>query len=165
MADPQVSTKRLTTRRWELSDLGWYRDAIDDDIRRLTRESPTMGSDAALLEHLDGHASSLSIAVLDASGLVGNLGIHRRDQLIEFSYWIAASARGKGYATELLIAATRWATEEFGPETTLELQIHPENHASMTVAERAGYRMSGYRWTGDRCADADGRVAIYMIER
>jgi len=54
--------------------------------------------------------------------------------------WILAShAHGKGYATEAVRAAIGWGERHFGPIQTTCI-IDPENHPSLRVAEKCGYR-------------------------
>jgi RimJ/RimL family protein N-acetyltransferase len=53
--------------------------------------------------------------------------------------WVFASAsHGKGYATEAVRAATAWGDRYFDSRTSCI--IHPENLASIRVAEKCGYR-------------------------
>ena len=54
--------------------------------------------------------------------------------------WVLASQwHGKGYATEAVRAAVAWGDRHFSPARTTCL-IHPENLASIRVAEKCGYR-------------------------
>lgn len=56
------------------------------------------------------------------------------------SGWVLASEfHGKGYATEAMRAVMAWGDEHFGAERTACL-IHPDNDASLRVAEKLGYR-------------------------
>jgi RimJ/RimL family protein N-acetyltransferase len=60
----------------------------------------------------------------------------------ELGYLVAPSARGRGYATELLRLLTDWAFEQAGVlRATLVIDV--ENPASARVAERAGYVREG----------------------
>ncbi len=53
--------------------------------------------------------------------------------------WVLSSAsHGKGYATEAVRAAIAWGDRNFHSQTSCI--IHPENHASIRVAEKCGYR-------------------------
>jgi RimJ/RimL family protein N-acetyltransferase len=53
--------------------------------------------------------------------------------------WVLSSAHhGKGYATEGVRAALTWADEHL-PATRTVCLIHPENAASIHLAEKAGY--------------------------
>jgi RimJ/RimL family protein N-acetyltransferase len=61
---------------------------------------------------------------------------------LELGYWVAEGQRGKGIATEALKLLTQWI-ETDTDATQIDLPIHPENGASMKVAERAGYTHRG----------------------
>ncbi len=57
----------------------------------------------------------------------------------ELGWALASRLHGKGYATEAVRAAIAWGDEHFGRVRTACL-IHPENLASIRVAEKCGYR-------------------------
>lgn len=159
---PEFSTRRLSVRPWMSDDAAWYVAAIDDEITRFTREPHELTEAAwrgrratALFD-----PASSSVAVVDADHhLVGQLGVTVHQESIELSYWIAAPFRNCGLATELLEAATSWAAER--EPQVIELRIHPENAASIGVAERAGYRFFGFETSCEPCTDDQGRVAVY----
>jgi RimJ/RimL family protein N-acetyltransferase len=78
---------------------------------------------------------------------VGELGFadfHRDIQpsfrgIPELGWVLAAAAHGKGYATEAVRAAVAWGDDHFHGGRTVCL-IHPENLASMRVAEKCRYQ-------------------------
>ena len=82
----------------------------------------------------------------DSGNLVGEVGFgeFKRDMkpLIkgepELGYAFAASAHGKGYASEAAVAAVKWGDEFFG---TLRMSciVDPGNSASVRVAEKCGF--------------------------
>jgi RimJ/RimL family protein N-acetyltransferase len=57
----------------------------------------------------------------------------------EIGWVLVPRVHGKGYATETVRAAVEWGDARFGPARTVCL-IHPENLASIRVAEKSGYR-------------------------
>ncbi len=59
--------------------------------------------------------------------------------LPEIGWALAPRIHGHGYATEAVRAALVWGEGHFGPARTICL-IHPENLASIRVAEKCGYR-------------------------
>jgi RimJ/RimL family protein N-acetyltransferase len=59
--------------------------------------------------------------------------------LPELGWALAATAQGKGYATEAVRAALTWGEAHFASARTVCI-IHPENLASIRVAEKCGYR-------------------------
>ena len=83
-------------------------------------------------------------AVVEDGVAVGNVGasaIELRHQTAWISYWLAPSARGKGYATAALIAVCEWAFDN--GLYRLELGHRVNNPASCRVATAAGFRAEG----------------------
>jgi RimJ/RimL family protein N-acetyltransferase len=71
--------------------------------------------------------------------VVGGVNLRFGDvEIAEVSYFLRASARGRGLATRAVRLVSRWAFDELGIER-IELRVHPENEASRRVAERAGF--------------------------
>jgi precorrin-6A synthase len=62
--------------------------------------------------------------------------------IAEVSYFLSAAVRGRGIATRAVRLVTRWAFDELGIER-VELRAHPDNLASVRVAERAGFTREG----------------------
>ena len=60
----------------------------------------------------------------------------------EASYFLRASARGRGIATRALLMVTDWGFRERG-QARVFLRCHPENAGSRTLAERAGFTYEG----------------------
>jgi RimJ/RimL family protein N-acetyltransferase len=56
----------------------------------------------------------------------------------EIGWVLPPRAHGQGYATEAARAVVAWGDERFGSARTVCL-IHPENLASLRVAEKCGY--------------------------
>ncbi|QXJ21052.1 GNAT family N-acetyltransferase [Actinomadura graeca] len=89
----------------------------------------------------------IHLAVTDRPNerLIGTIGLFRTDwkQLTcEVGYGMRPSARGHGYATEALSLVSRWALRECGL-FRVELRALVSNHASIRVAEKAGYHREG----------------------
>lgn len=57
----------------------------------------------------------------------------------EIGWVLAPAVHGRGYATEAVTAAQAWGDAHFGPVRTVCI-IHPENHPSLRLAEKFGYR-------------------------
>ncbi|MDL4819426.1 GNAT family N-acetyltransferase [Actinomadura opuntiae] len=98
------------------------------------------------------------LAVTDRStgGLIGTIGLFKVDwaQLTcEVGYGMRSSARGRGYATEALSLLSDWAIRDCGLYR-IELRALTTNHASIRVAEKAGYVREGLARGAER--DADG---------
>ncbi|MER7123479.1 GNAT family N-acetyltransferase [Streptomyces goshikiensis] len=75
--------------------------------------------------------------------LVASVGIHLPGPgLYEIGYWAVREHRGRGYTTEAVLAAARWAFTELGA-VRLEWRAEVGNHGSLAVAEKAGFRVEG----------------------
>ncbi len=61
------------------------------------------------------------------------------DGMPEIGWVLASAAHGKGYATEAVKAAVEWGDQQLGADKTCCI-IHPENTASVRVAQKCGYR-------------------------
>jgi RimJ/RimL family protein N-acetyltransferase len=57
----------------------------------------------------------------------------------ELGYVLASQFHGKGYAREAVSAIVAWGDEHFQKARTVCL-VSPDNHISLRVAERCGYR-------------------------
>lgn len=150
-------------RAWTPRDAAWYVASIDDEIARWTREpdapppddwwervgSLTLGDEGSSLCIEDEHGSP-----------VGSFGIWYRDGEAELSYWVAATHRRNGYAAEALAGAVEWLSVVH-PDFGVLLEIHPENAASIAVAEAAGFSFDETVDSCAPCADENGQVAVY----
>lgn len=83
-------------------------------------------------------------AVVENGVAVGNVGVSAIDVRHETAwiyYWLAASARGKGFATSALLSVCDWA---FANDLhRLELGHRVNNPASCRVATAAGFQTEG----------------------
>jgi ribosomal-protein-alanine N-acetyltransferase len=70
---------------------------------------------------------------------LGNIALSFDATVGEVSYWVAASARGRGVATRALRLLSEWAFAALGLSES-RLWTHADKLASRLVAERAGYR-------------------------
>ena len=104
-----------------------------------------------------GIPSGVAFAITDArSGeLVGCCGVDdwTKEDVAQFGYWIAAGARGRGYAGRATILLTRWLFE-LGAARVF-MTIVAGNERSLSVARRAGFVYEGTMrshavWQGQR---------------
>jgi RimJ/RimL family protein N-acetyltransferase len=78
---------------------------------------------------------------------IGDIGFaeHKRDiqppieGMPELGWALISEAHGRGYATEALRAAVAWGDGHFGDIATVCI-VNPDNHASLRVAGKLGYR-------------------------
>jgi RimJ/RimL family protein N-acetyltransferase len=76
--------------------------------------------------------------------LLGTIGLSLYDTTRgSVGYGIAEEARGRGVATAALRAVSGWAFDTLPGLMRIELWVVPGNDASVTVAERAGFRREG----------------------
>jgi RimJ/RimL family protein N-acetyltransferase len=81
---------------------------------------------------------------------LGQIGFQRfareidpsREDLPEAGWVLAPEAHGRGYATEGVRAILAWSDRRLEAPSTVAI-IDVENHASIRVAERSGYRSVG----------------------
>lgn len=172
-----LSDDGVTLRPWLRDDAWFMAEAFADPtirryngvLDRLGRPSPPLSTtDAeAVIDTFalnwrafatTGTPSGVVFAITDArSGeLAGCCGVDdwSKADVAQFGYWIAASARGRGYATRAAILLTRWLFE-LGAARVF-LTIVAGNEESVAVARRAGFVYEGTMrshgvWMGQRC--------------
>ena len=124
----------------------------DPTVRRYTRipEPPPSGfASEWLARYDDGRRDGTreGFAAVDADdgtflGLALAPRIDSEAQTVELGYVVAAPARGRGVATEILRLLTEWAFSTLDA-VRIELLISVGNPASKRVAERCGYQLEG----------------------
>ena len=152
---PVLETERLRLRRHRADDLApcaamW---ADPDVVRHISGRAFSVEEVWSKLLRYVGHWALLGFgywAVEDkATGaFLGELGFadfHREMEpsladMPELGWVLASHAHGRGYATEAARAALAWADAHLDATRTACI-IAPENHASIRVAEKCGYRL------------------------
>ncbi|MFB9802889.1 GNAT family N-acetyltransferase [Streptomonospora salina] len=152
-----LQTERLTLRAHTRDDIGAvYRGAADPAVQRwLPMPEPGAPYTRADAEHWclvaapqarAGGDGQQWAAVDTATGAyLGAIGLNRtawRARCTEIGYWLCAWARGRGLATEAVVAVSRWALVEQGLQR-VELKAAVGNAASRRVAEKAGFAYEG----------------------
>jgi RimJ/RimL family protein N-acetyltransferase len=172
-----LSDDRVTLRPWSRDD-AWFmaQASADPAIRRYNGAHDRQGHPAPPLSNVEAEAAidqfllswrafaatgtprGVAFAITDArsGGLVGCCGVDdwTAEDVAQFGYWIAAEARGRGYATRAVILLTRWLFE-LGAARAF-LTIVEGNEGSVAVARRAGFVYEGTMrahsvWQGERC--------------
>ena len=168
----------VTLRPWSRDDAGFMAEAnADPAIRRYNGVLDRLGHPAAPLSITGAEAvidefalawrafettgtpsGGVAFAITDAESgeLVGCCGVDdwSKADVAQFGYWLAAGARGRGYATRAAILMTRWLFE-LGAARAF-VTIVAGNEASVAVARRAGFVYEGTMrshgvWQGERC--------------
>jgi len=73
----------------------------------------------------------------------------------EVGYWLRSSETGKGFASECVIALSKWALDVLGAKR-VELVTDEKNLGSRAVAERCGFGLEGIMHNVMR--DTDGNL-------
>jgi RimJ/RimL family protein N-acetyltransferase len=141
-ADVAEVYNEADVRHWMLWD-----DEVVDEVEALaniarSEEAWAEGSWAVFRVVVDGH-------------VVGGVNLHFLPyDVAEASYFLRASARGRGIATRALLMVTDWAFRDRG-QARVFLRCDPENAASRALAERAGFTHEGMERRS--AAHPDGR--------
>ena len=172
-----LSDGRVILRPWSRHDARFMAEAsADPAIRRYNGVHDRQGRPAPPLSNLEAEAAidefvlswrafattgapcGVAFVITDATSgeLVGCCGVDdwTAEDVAQLGYWIAADARGRGYATRAVILLTRWLFD-LGAARVF-LTIVAGNQASIAVARRAGFVYEGTMrahsvWHGERC--------------
>lgn len=155
-----LSDDRVTLRPWSRDDAQFLAEAsADPAIRRYNMGHDRHGRPGPPLSNTEaqnaidrfalhwrefattGTPGGVAFVITDArSGeLVGCCGVDdwTKEDVAQFGYWIAAGARGRGYATRAAVLLTRWLFE-LGAARVF-LTVVAGNEGSIAVARRAGF--------------------------
>ena len=152
LPDPPLQGEGIALRPWRDSDAAAIAAACrDPEIPRWTG-IPHGYTEQNALEFLSGREAAmrsgreLSLAVVDPGDtLLGSVAMSNFDWASrkgEIGYWMAREARERGAGTQAVRLLSGWALDQLGLER-LELLAHPENTASVRLAERAGFTCEG----------------------
>ena len=136
-------------------------------IAAATRSPPSITDAEATIEEFaaqwrafatTGTPSGVAFAIMGATSaeVAGMCGVDAwsKEDVAQIGYWLAASARGRGYATRAVNLLTHWLFE-LGAARVF-LTIVAGNEASVEVARRAGFVYEGTMrahgvWHDERC--------------
>ena len=153
---PVVETERLKLRAHRLDDFAacaamWADPMV---VRYIGGHPLTEEESWSRLLRYVGHWALLGfgfwVVEEKATGnFIGEVGFadHKRNMdpplndTAEIGWAFTSESHGKGYATEAVRAVSAWGDRNFGSSRTACI-IHPENLASIRVAEKCGYRTS-----------------------
>ena len=168
MVASSLGTERLVLRMFRDEDLDAYAAFCADPyvMRFLGDGRPMSRSDAwRHMAMLVGHWSlrgygMWAVEERSTGALVGRIGLHRPEGWPggELGWTLAREHWGRGFATEGARAALEYAFGELGWKRVISL-IHPENRASIRVAERLGEHVEG------RITLFGNEALVYALDR
>lgn len=150
---PILRTERLVLRGHRPEDLEAYAALwVDPAVTRFTTGRPFSREEAWIrILRYGGHWNFLGYGfwVIEdrASGrLVGETGFHDLKRALtpsiertpEAGWMLTPDLHGQGYAREAVSAIHAWGDRHFAADSTVCI-IHPDNAASLRVAEACGY--------------------------
>lgn len=147
MIPEPVAAGDVALRPWRPEEAGLYLELRDDVVFRFTTEPQDLDESQCRknIEAASVNPDEASFAICETDGaVIGNVSVSRRGDTAVIAYWLAAHGRGRGRAAAALQAATAWAFEKWSI-VHAELEIDPDNIASLRVADAAGYRRQGLR--------------------
>lgn len=167
MDEMQLETDRLLLRMWRNEDFEPYAKMCEDeDIMRYIGGKPLSRLEAwRHFAYLIGHwhlrgYGHWAVEEKATRKFIGRIGFLNPEgwPAFEIGWTLGKESWGKGYATEGAHRALQYAFNDLDKKHVISL-IHPENRASIRVAERLGEKPEG-------TAEVLGiPVIIYGIDR
>lgn len=151
-----LSDDVISLRPWRSSDASFMAEASRDPaIERYNGPAPdSLAHAISIIERIErgwrsfevhGDPTGAAFAIVDpgTDEPVGMCGIDdwSSTDIVQFGYWLAEGARGRGLATRAVALMTGWLFESGAARVFLT--IDSENAASAAVARRAGFTYEG----------------------
>lgn len=117
--------------------------------------------------HPEGAGFSFTVTEAGSGAVVGHCGLwlrHLAEGRATAGYAIVPAQRGRGLATDALVALTRFGWTIPGLER-VDLHVEPWNVASVRTAERAGYVRAGVVPGAQAGADRAGDMLLLTASR
>lgn len=149
-----IETPRLLIRPVQLNDVTGLHQSIERSAKELRRWMPwAKETDFAATQHFiqsnferwqEETSKDFPLIVIDkaTNTIISVSGFNEHTDLLrpcfEIGYWIDSAYTGKGLATELVNALTRYAIEGLNA-IRVQICTQPENEKSTAVAKRCGY--------------------------
>ena len=172
-----VPTDGLIIRRYISSDVALLHDAIIDSTDHLTPwmawisfEPLSLSDRTRLLEswsHQWDNCEDFLMGVFIEDELVASTGLHPRGGLdvVEIGYWVHARHVRHAIATRVVNALTVIAFETWAHIDRVEIHVDANNVASVRVAERCGYVLSGSEQRSPQAPGESGRLLHWKKDR
>jgi ribosomal-protein-alanine N-acetyltransferase len=150
---PELETKRLRLRRFRAGDAEGLHDCFGDlEAMRYWNMPPSKThADTERWVKALGKAKSpqtwlgWAVAQKRTDRCIGLVNYHHREprhRRLEIGYILSPAEQGKGLMSEALQAVLGYCLADLGVHR-IEALIHPDNRASIRLAERLGFRLEG----------------------
>jgi RimJ/RimL family protein N-acetyltransferase len=169
--DTRIETDRLVLRPPLLSDAADLAGLIDRNVAEMTAGVPFPASKATIETFLDRVRAEgpkrhrLFVITSRRDEPLGVLGFHyKAGAIFELGYWLGASFRGRGVATEAVTAAMGWARDIWGARVAASGHFI-DNPASGRVLEKAGFLYTGVvepQFSFGRDCEVKTRLMIWL---
>jgi RimJ/RimL family protein N-acetyltransferase len=167
MIDVRLETERLILRMIRLEDFEAYAAlGADPEVMKFLGGKTWDRLESwrymcAMIGHWHLRGYGIWAVEEKATGqFVGRIGLHYPETWpgFELGWTLARQAQGKGFATEAARRSLEYAFEDLDRDHVISL-IHPENIASIRVAERIGETVEG------QTELLGNQVLVYGIDR
>jgi len=143
--DP-IRTPRCRIDPLQIEDAAALQSITDASVTERVHFLPepfTLADARALIVGSTREDRFLAVRSPEGATLLGVIGVHeKRERAIEIGYWFAATARGKGLATEALRAVTAQLAS-LNPDRRIVAECHSDNRRSWALLERIGFVPAG----------------------
>jgi RimJ/RimL family protein N-acetyltransferase len=171
--EAQITADRLDIREFGDGDAGLVSEVLSiGEPEALPPGAPSQRDElpAWLAEgvHQLRHTGwGVHLMMLDRASakIVGAISLFNADWEVrsaEIGYGVRSDERGRGYATEALVAVSRWMLAEAGIQRAW-LTVNVDNVASVRVAEKAGFHREGTLRRAAMEADGLHDQAIFSL--
>jgi len=140
-AGPAVDVRPVTRDDWdELLDL---LEAVASERQWIGHEAPIDRQERrGRWKRFEDERNHEGFAAVAGGGIVGHLGLHDMNGLVEIGMYVAAEWRGRGVGTALMQAGLDWARIRHAHKITL--QMWPHNEAGRALYAKFGFVEEGY---------------------
>jgi RimJ/RimL family protein N-acetyltransferase len=174
----RVDAGPVVLRRLRASDAGSIAAAVGASLDHLqpwmpwaTPEAADRGNQLTRVSEADHNWESgigyvYSVLTADLGTLVGEIGLHRREdgRSIELGYWIVAGQARRGYGTLAADAMTSVALALTGVDRA-EIHCDAANAPSAAVARKIGYRLDRIEQRRPEAPGESGRLMVWVRDR
>lgn len=171
-----LETDRLLLAPLDPADSAEVWAAVDGSRRELEAWLPTarLNTDAeasrrnavtSALEWDQARSFRFTIRDRETRALYGVVGVEGYDELrrsVELGYWLRSDATGRGFATEAARAVLTWTFTRLGVRR-VSASAATENHASLAVIRRLGFRFEGVAREVEECQGRPLDHAVFSL--